>query len=405
MLLTAAAAVAPVRDAVTGDVVPEAHLAIPSGYLALAPLSNVLDTITLLTVPQHIALIVTVIVLFVACRARRLRFGGRVGTTVAREVAAFAALVGILVIVYAAAAVLPRPMAQLEITDPTVLAVDFHSHTKYSHDGRPGWTEDDVRGWHRAGGFDAVYITDHATFEGAERGIASNPGLAGEGTMVFQGLEAVDRGEHVNILSAGRRYRGLTTPNLKDVDDQSLMLASIIPATVPILIETIPGHLDKVSAATRTNPVGVRAIELVDGSPRGLTQGVRDRARIIRLADSLDLALVAGSDNHGWGSTAPAWTLMRVPGWRGMSTDSLSTILEQALRIGRLHATRVVERRVAQTSGAALVVAGPAIALRMFTTLSADERVMWLLWTWAIVVVVGVVRRSRAQRSSSATPA
>lgn len=410
VLVTALAAVPPAQDAVTGGALPEAHLTIPSGYLAIAPLSNVLDTITLLTVPQHIALLLTVIVLFVAWRVVRPRVRGTERTTerasVVREVIAFAILIGALVIVYAAAAVLPRPMAQLEVTDATVLAVDFHSHTKYSHDGRPGWTEDDVRRWHHDAGYDVAYITDHATFDGAERGIASNPGFAGEGTMLLQGLEAVDRGEHVNILSAGRRYRGLTTPDLKDVDDQALALASIIPATVPLLIETIPGHLDKVVAATNTNPVGVRAIELVDGSPRGLTQSARDRARIIRMADSLDLAPVSGSDNHGWGSAAPAWTLMRIPGWRGMPTDSLSTIIEQALRLGRRRATRVVERRVAQSnSPAALVVAGPAIALRMFTTLSADERVMWLLWTWGIVIAVGIVRGSRARRSRAAMPA
>ena len=95
-----------------------------------------------------------------------------------------------LFVVYAAVALLPRPMAQLVTTDETVLVIDFHSHTKYSHDGRSGWTEDDVRDWHRGAGYNVAYITDHATYEGAERGVAANPGLAGEGTVLLQGLEA-----------------------------------------------------------------------------------------------------------------------------------------------------------------------------------------------------------------------
>jgi hypothetical protein len=132
----------------------------------------------------------------------------------------------------------------------------------------------------------------------------------------------------------------------------------------------------------------VDAIEIVDGSPRGLSQGRRDRARIVRLADSLDLALVTGSDNHGWGRAAPGWTLLRIPGWRGMPTDSLSRRIEEILRIGRRQATRVIERRIADgTSPIALVFALPAVAWRMFTTLGADERVMWLVWAWGIVVV------------------
>ena len=34
--------------------------------------------------------------------------------------------------------------------------------------------------------------------------------------MLLQGLEAGYKGEHVNILSAGRRYRGLTNPDLRE---------------------------------------------------------------------------------------------------------------------------------------------------------------------------------------------
>jgi hypothetical protein len=292
-------------------------------------------------------------------------------------------------------------MASLVLSDATVLSLDFHAHTKYSHDGRPGWSEDDVRQWHRGAGYDAAYITDHATFEGAERGIASNAGQAGQGTMLLQGLEAVYRGEHVNILSAGRRYRGLTGENLRDVDERSLALASFIPATSPLVVETIPGNLDRVPVATANGP-GVGAIEIVDGSPRGLAQGRKNRQRIVHIADSLNIALVTGSDNHGWGRTAPAWTLLRVPGWRGMVTDSLSRRIESILRDGRRGGTRTVERHVAGAENpVAVALSAPLAAWVMFTTLSADERVMWLIWTWAGVVLVRAYRRYRLRPSTT----
>src|SRR5439155_1338157 len=107
---------------------------------------------------------------------------------------------------------------------------------------------------------------------------------------------------------------------------QALALASLIPATSPVLIETIPGDLHKL--LTPGVPL-LSAIEIVDGSPRGLSQGRRDRRRIVQVADSLNLALVVGSDNHGWGRTAPGWTLLRIAGWRGMVTDTLSRRIEE----------------------------------------------------------------------------
>jgi len=71
-----------------------------------------------------------------------------------------------------------------------------------------------------------------------------------------------------------------------------------------------------------------------------------------------------------------------------MPTDSLSRLIETILRFGRRQSTRVVERRVADASSPiALAFAGPVVAWRMFTTLSADERVMWLVWTWGLLLL------------------
>lgn len=392
VLVTAMLTVDPIRDAATFESIGEAHLEVSPAYVALAPVSAILDTITLLSVPQHIAVLLWIIGAYVVWRL----WASSTTPDVKREAIGAGILLAAIVAAYAAVAFLPRPMASLVVSDETVLAIDFHSHTQASHDGRRGWTDDDVRAWHRASGFDVAFITDHRSFTGAERGIASNPPEAGQGTMILQGIEAILRGEHVNVLNAGRRYKGLLTPDSSGVDEQSLQLASLIPATTPVLIETIPGHLDKIPAASPDLGAGggVQAIEIVDGSPRGLTQGRRDRFRIDTLADKLNLALIAGSDNHGYGRAAPGWTLLRVAGWRGMSGDSLARRIEEVIRNGRRQATRVVERRIADTTTpTSIALAGPLVAWRMLTTLSADERVMWLVWTWAIVAVVPAVRR------------
>ncbi|HET9010345.1 MAG TPA: hypothetical protein VFN38_00955, partial [Gemmatimonadaceae bacterium] len=52
-------AIPPIRDAASLGPVTEAALGRPAAYVLLAPFSNVLDLLTLLSVRQHIALLVT----------------------------------------------------------------------------------------------------------------------------------------------------------------------------------------------------------------------------------------------------------------------------------------------------------------------------------------------------------
>src|SRR5204863_254211 len=178
-------------------------------------------------------------------------------------------------------------------------------------------------------------------------------------------------------------------------------------------IETLPGRLDRIVAAKGPGTAGVRSIELVDGSPRGLDEPRIMRSRIVCLADSLNLAMGAGSDNHGWGRASPGWTLLIVPGWRGMRTDSLAASIERSLHQGR-QATRVVERRIAgELNGGnalELTLTLPIVIWRMLATLSVDERVMWIVWVWAITVAVRLTsawrrrRRSRPRHARLAAP-
>ena len=371
-------------------------------YLLLAPVSNVLDTLTLMSVRQHIAFGLTVIVVYALWWWRV----GRVGLALvrpARRALREGARIGVglvlLVALYAAMAIMPRPMAALE-AGADILVIDFHAHTRFSHDGRPDWTPEDVRAWHRDAGFNIAYITDHRTFEGARDGWANNPSRAGDGTVLLPGIEVVWRGEHVNVLDADRMYRGIFNATRRDIDEPALVLASAIAGAEPVLIETIPGDLSKMVPATGSGTAGVRAIEIIDGATRGISQTRRERTRILQLADSFNLALVAGSNHHGWGHAAAGWTLMFLPQWRAASADELSIAIANAIRTGGRQSTRVVERYVADTeSGVALPLTVPLVAWGMFRTLSRDERIVWLVWSLALYLIwraAGARRRSNA---------
>jgi hypothetical protein len=299
-----------------------------------------------------------------------------------------------LFVVYAALALMPRPMARLTMLEPDLLSVDFHLHTRYSHDGRSGWTAERARAWAAGAGFDAAYITDHRTFAGAEEARAGNPPSGSGGTLLLQGLEAVMSGEHVNILSAGNLYRNLTDEALRDVDIPSLALLSSIRGFEPVVIETLPGDLSNVIFATGPGTAGVRGVELIDGAPRGLTQVRRERDRILQISQNFNLARVAGSDNHGYGHAAAGWTVMRIPGWDALSADSLAKTIEHYIRVGGVNSTTVVERRVGGGENTLSVALMPlVIGWRMFTTISLAERVAWLVWIWGLWFVLQWWRR------------
>jgi hypothetical protein len=401
VLVSAPFAIAPIRDAATLGTIPEATLRRPLGYVLMAPVSDVLDLLALLSLRQHVALLLTLLIGYVAWFVWR----GRVTpVTVApgRRAIRIAARIGLallaVIAVYAAGVFLPRPMAALD-TAPNVVAVDFHSHTKYSHDGRPDWTPEDVRAWHRDAGFEVAYVTDHRTFEGARDAWANNPAFAGQGTTLLPGIEVVWKGEHVVVLDADRKYRGILTETLRDIDEPALTMASSIPGNEPLLIETFPGDISKMIPATGNGTAGVRAIELVDGAPKGLGQTRRERATIVHYADSLNLALVAGSNHHGWGHTASGWTLMYLPGWRNATPDEIGDAIVTILRRGGVSSTRVVERYVADTeTGVKLVLSAPLVAWGMLRTLSPDERAVWVAWAVALTLVSRLLayRRPRA---------
>jgi hypothetical protein len=396
VILTSAAGMRPVRDAATLADVSEAYLAKPTGYVALAPISAVFDSVLLMSVRQHIALFAGLIVVFAAWRVfRQLRSG----STMRAHLLALSIVVGVFLLTYAAAILVSRPMAYLATQDPTVMIVDFHSHTSASGDARRGFSVEDNRDWHGRAGYDVTVITDHASVAGAERGVANNTAAGLDEPMVVQAIEATWTGEHVSVLGAQRTYSGMLTPNLRDIDPDALRLGSLVASREPIVIWHHPRDLNRLPPAAGPRTAGVRAVEIANGAPDNMDDLKPRRAQIVALAQTHDLMLTTGSDNHGWGYTAPAWTLMRPPVWRGLGSDALALTIERVIRDGGFRGSRAVERTTTYpASVAGLTATIVSVPLTMLRTLSSDERVMWLVWIWA---VWGLVRWATHRRARS----
>jgi len=387
----------PVVSAVTGEVLPGVGLRHSVGYLLIAPVTGLMDYASMLTIPQHLAGIFAVFSAFVVWRVLRRRQKRGTGTRLLVETGAGLVLALALLAFYAVGALVPRPMAALHVEDPDVVIVDFHSHTGASHDVWARFSVAKNRAWHRGAGYHVAYISDHDSIAPALRAAEANPARAGDGTVLLPGREVRYVGQHIAVLGTRDPRAALEDPEL---DGHSRQCRGW-----PVLIQTIPNDLSRMRPpGCDARGGGVDAIELMDGDPRGLAQSDRERERILALADSLDIALVASSNVHGWGSTAVAWSLVRIPGWRDMTPSDVGDTIEDLIRSKRRRAVEVVTyRRLADPEEGLDVAAAPVmLPMHFLANRSRLERLSWIVW---ILMGIAFSAKLRGRRSTPGTAA
>lgn len=326
-----------------------------SGWrLLLSPLASTLEQWSLLTPVDHVIVCVTLL----ACGAgiglaqslRRDRTYVRAACATLRGagLAAVCTCVAIL-----AGSTFPWPMSRLGKSDPELVAVDFHSHTDRSHDGRSGFTVERNRAWHRHGGFDVAYVTDHA-----DSAASAPPLKSGVIPILLAGAEFRSGGAHlVRLGAAGDPFA-------------ALILTTPFPPEAP-------GRL-------RAAGTVIDGIEVADASPRGLQWLSDSRPELQLAASALGAAPIANSNLHGWGRTVAAWTLLRLPGWQHDSPERLDARIRELLRAGHSADVRVVVRRSIHTTPdrAWNAIVLPLLLWTTLRTLDGRERVVWLAWIW-----------------------
>ncbi|MDX1495586.1 MAG: hypothetical protein R3253_16075 [Longimicrobiales bacterium] len=406
LAVTAVFSTEPIRDAVTGQTVTFAEQTRPLTYLLGAPLFGIWDSLSLLALSQHYAVLATLIALYLGSvsRARRWRTRRPWYRWLLREVGRAGIALALLLLFYAAGMTLPRPMTGIQLNEPDLVAVDFHSHTHRSHDGWGLFTAARNREWHESGGFDVAYVTDHYTWAGFDEADVDNPERAGERTVLLSGAEIRIHQRPTNILGDRSRYLGALDADSIYMDPELLAREYRRLGRPPTLLYTMPGGLQYVVPFSQEVPSGMIGIEISDGSPRGLEQVRAQRREIIALADSMDLALLGAANLHGWGRTVASWSIMRIPGWREMTPEQVGDAIEETLHRERRDAVQVLERRMPYHGGSpALIVATvPWLTVEHFRMLSLDERVSWLFWIAVAVAGVNLRDRRRGAAGPSA---
>lgn len=360
---------------------------LPLAYVATSPVSRTLDLLSLLSIPQSVWLLVTfaLIVLAIVGRSARALDWRSISLRLLRT---FAWIFAFVAVTEALTILLPRPMARLVTNDPNVVRVDFHSHTRASHDAAQWFTTERNREWHSSGGFDIAFLTDHVKWGGAIEARAHNPIRAGEGTSLLTAVEG--------------HYQKVSTVMLALVQSDTSVMngwGELHPGTPsigrePVTIAALPGPIDKVAQAVAVPFPEFSGIELVDAAPRGLGQLDRQEDSIRAIARRNRLLLVSSSNNHGWGRTVAAWNLVRISGWRSLPPDSVGKLLEAPFRARDTAAITIVKRLRPRTHGLSLPLTLPVAAYQTAASLNMAERAVWLVWIWVTTLVILVWRRS-----------
>jgi hypothetical protein len=335
LALARAMAAAPLADPLGAPLPPDIHLTLPGVYLAAAPLFTLWDGVSMLSLRRLEGFLYGLALLYVVWRVLRAVRHRRVG--ILAELGALALGVALLAAFVAGGLLWHRPMASLAGMPADAAAVDFHSHTRASHD--VGGTLMDRYGveanltWHRRAGFDAVFITDHNTVTRAP-GEPASPAAC-------PGIEISAWKAHIVLLGDTlpvdrTRYNRDLTSLLDLLGSSEAAYGALSLASIPEYVRNHWSRLDTLVAG------GLDGFEIVNASPKAneLTRSQRDT--VVALARRTGSFLVGVSDHHGWGATSMVWNLVSVPGWRAEPDRLCAGVLA---RLGSgFGAVRILER-------------------------------------------------------------
>ena len=372
------------------------HLALPPTHLALTPFATLGDLAACSSLPQAASLLGFLLALFGLAAWAAAGYGAHEWRDPVAGLRALAAWLFVVAALLSWGVLFPRAPARIEADDPDLMAVDFHSHTSYSHDGRGWFSPPENLRWHGRAGFGAAFITDHNLVDGAR---LVREGWKGEegGAAPLLGEELSLHGAHVLLYGAPVRadpedYRGLEGLE-RFLGESRRSLHGLAVPSLPEYYEHHRGRLEQLA------DWGAAGFEIVAASPRGLAVPEDFRARVVELCRARNLFVTGGSDNHGYGSTSCVASFVRVPGWRALDAAGRQAAVLAALSRDGFSAVRVVARarpltRPVPRGGWALAVEAPRAlwdAARRFT---GAQAALCALWFWALAAAASAAARN-----------
>lgn len=377
-------------DPLGNPIPPGVHLGFPALNLVLAPLFDLWDGVSMLSMRRLTGLAAGLALLFVAWRiavAVKRRRDPDAGPPIGliRELGVLSIAIAAFVAFVMAGLLWHRPMVALRGVPSDLMVVDFHSHTNASHDVRGtlmrGYDANANLRWHQRAGFEATFITDHNTI----RGLPAT--TSGQRPLACPGIEVSAWRAHIVLL--GTRDSVDRSPYSDSLGGVLQLLRESERKYGALSIASLPeydrSHWDNLSAFVTA---GVDGFEIVNASPKANEFSQSHRDSVIALAKAHNLLLVGVSDSHGWGATSMAWNLALVPGWRKSIPQACDMLVDQ-LKTGGTSAVQIVERHhLAPDSRWPLILTPLGVAWETWRALAPSQLLSWLVWVWGVGLVV-----------------
>lgn len=376
------------RDPLGGPLPAGIQLKFPLLDLVFAPLFDLWDGVSMLSMRRLTWLVAGLLLFFITWRLvaalQRRRRDPDAGPPIGfiREIGVIVAAVSGFAVFVAVGLLWHRPMAALSGASSDLMVVDLHSHTNASHDVRgtlmKGYDAEANRRWHRRGGFDAAFITDHNTVQGLPP-VQSAPRLP----LLCPGIEVSAWRAHIVLL--GTRDNVDRSPYSNSLGGVLKLLAESERKYGAITIASLPEY-DRNHWANLTAFVaaGLGGFEIVNASPKANEFSQPHRDSVVALALARNLLLVGVTDSHGWGATVLSWNLVRVPGWRDDLGNACSMLVSH-LKTGGTGALQIVERHhLAPDSPWPLILTPVAVVWEIWRSLSPFQLLSWIAWVWVI---------------------
>lgn len=367
-----------VFEITSGRFVGAVALDYPSVYVPFAPFFHAADHLTILSIHQHLALLVAFNLLLILSRPGVLKF---------IQFNLFYA--GVL----AAVILIPRPMARLEVNDPDMLVYDAHSHTSHSWDANKAFTPEKNLLWHKRAGFHAAFITDHNVVSGSQEAQAVFERDRNGAIPLF--------GEELSLQSCHLAIIGNTALIANGPYDGSVegiqKFMTVMKSSRALVIASLPEywkyHWERKEDFVKW---GARGFEIANSVPQALDFPSSKRDEIINLCRKNKLVMTGVTDNHGWGSTCYVWNVARIPDWRRMNRRELEDTLLAHIKKDGDQANQVFVRVKAEPQDNKLWLAlDPLLqAWQTARTLPPAHALSFLFWLW----VPGRVFRRRKPR-------
>lgn len=384
--------VAALSDPAGGMLPAGAFLHLPVLNLILAPLFDLWDGVTLLSLERLNYFLVGTLVLGAAWSITSSLVDRRLNWT--RATARLAIFVGLLGLFVVTGMRWQRPMARLDgVALSTWWVADLHSHTTVSHDVKGLLQEyfdlDASRAWHARGGYSLFFVTDHNRIDGWQGKVFAGTPVVCPGEelslwkahiVLLGNRDSVPRGDYADSMSgilrlfgeSESRWGALTLASLPEYDENHFDL-------LPLWLIA-----------------GVDGFEISNPAPKANRQSRAHVDSVVALARQSGRWVAGVTDQHGMGGTPQAWTLVPRENPETIGVDGCQEILH-TLGTRGFAATQVIERhRLRPDAWWPYWTTPVAVVWEGWRSAQWMQVASWFAWIWGVALIAVAARRKAA---------